>query len=100
MSGVSDVFEAVTWIAVLVVVLGAGIVAAAVAVRWYRRAQSPPADAGTLLSQFRDLRDRGAISDEEYRNIKTQLGLKLRDEIADASAPGSPKTSRRRKGRR
>lgn len=34
-----------------------------------------------LLDNFRDLHSGGQLSDEEYRNIKSKLAARLRDEL-------------------
>lgn len=40
-----------------------------------------------LLDKFRDLHSEGQLSDEEYRNIKSKLAAKLRDELKAAEKP-------------
>lgn len=37
-----------------------------------------------LLDNFRELHTRGQLSDEEYRNIKSKLAAKIRDEVREA----------------
>jgi hypothetical protein len=48
--------------------------------------------AGDLLDQFRDLRDQGELSPEEFKKIKSRLGGQLREEVAKAPANGEAKT--------
>lgn len=40
-----------------------------------------------LLDKFRDLHSEGQLSDEEYRNIKSKLAAKLRDELKATEKP-------------
>jgi hypothetical protein len=44
--------------------------------------------ASELLSKFRDLRDQGELSDEEFRNIKTLMADKLQQELNDKAERG------------
>jgi uncharacterized membrane protein len=39
--------------------------------------------ASQLMSKFRDLHSRGALSDEEFRTIKTTLATRLQEELKD-----------------
>lgn len=48
--------------------------------------------AGDLLDQFRDLRDQGELSPEEFKKIKSRLGGQLREEVTKAPANGEAKT--------
>jgi hypothetical protein len=48
--------------------------------------------AGDLLDQFRDLRDQGELSPEEFKKIKSRLGSQLREEVTKAPANGEAKT--------
>ena len=48
--------------------------------------------AGDLLDQFRDLRDQGELSPEEFKKIKSRLGGQLREEVTKAPATGEAKT--------
>ncbi len=41
-----------------------------------------------MLTKFRELHDRGDLSDEEYRTIKTLLSERLQDELKDTSDKG------------
>ena len=49
-------------------------------------------DSGTgtsdLMSNFRDLRAKGDLSDEEFRTIKSMLSEKLRNELRDSGDDG------------
>ena len=44
--------------------------------------------ARELLSKFRDLHEQGKLSDQEFRNIKTLLREKLRQELNDNAEKG------------
>lgn len=48
--------------------------------------------AGDLLDQFRDLRDQGELSPEEFKKIKSRLGSQLREEVTKAPVTGETKT--------
>lgn len=48
--------------------------------------------AGDLLDQFRDLRDQGELSPDEFKKIKSRLGGQLREEVTKAPATGEAKT--------
>ncbi|HEV7280015.1 MAG TPA: hypothetical protein VGN57_07355 [Pirellulaceae bacterium] len=48
--------------------------------------------AGDLLDQFRDLRDQGELSPEEFKKIKTRLGGQLREEVTTRPATGEART--------
>ncbi len=68
----------------------AALFATAVAVGFYLIAkvrnafrQSQPSTS-LLLDNFRDLHSSGQLSDEEYRNIKSKLAARLRDELKES----------------
>ena len=44
----------------------------------YRESDLEPSN---LMSNFRDLHSQGELTDEEYRNIKSKLAVRLRDEM-------------------
>ena len=48
--------------------------------------------AGDLLDQFRDLRDQGELSPEEFKKIKSRLGSQLREEVTKAPATSEART--------
>lgn len=52
--------------------------------------------AGDLLDQFRDLRDQGDLSPEEFKKIKSRLGGQLREEATKAPATDEARTDRRK----
>jgi len=69
--------ELVLWIAGLAVLL-------AVAIYVIDRVRGTPAQheptASQLMSKCRESHSRGELSDEEFRTIKTKLGLQLQEE--------------------
>ncbi len=46
-------------------------------------------DANQMLAQFRRLRDRGGLSDDEFQHIRTKLGPQIQLEAAEASGAAS-----------
>ena len=40
------------------------------------------------LSNFREMHERGEVSDEEFREIKTQLANKMQAELSDSDQTG------------
>ncbi len=41
-------------------------------------------DANELLTNFREMHSRGELSDQEFRNIKSNLAQQLRNELSEA----------------
>jgi hypothetical protein len=41
-----------------------------------------------MMAQFRDLHERGGISDEEFRTIKSKLATELKAELSDNGGTG------------
>lgn len=41
-----------------------------------------------MINNFRELHDRGELSDEEYRTIKTMLATRLQQELKGSSKSG------------
>ena len=69
-----------TWIQLCVwgaVLLGLVIVAALVVQRFRGSAAGKGATPGELLTNFQEMRERGDISDADYRRIKSVLGDKI-----------------------
>ena len=60
----------------------------ALAVVVLRRFRGGAADdqpsAHELLAKFRDLHDRGGLSDDEYRTIKTKLATQIESELTNS----------------
>ncbi len=63
-------------------------IAIAVARRYRGRAVHDNLDRHDLLSNFRELYDRGGLSDEEFRTIKSKLASELKAELKDNSGAG------------
>ncbi|HND51632.1 MAG TPA: hypothetical protein PLV92_04520 [Pirellulaceae bacterium] len=80
----TPVASAVIWVTVLVAL----IAVAAFVVRKFRdRAVGDTPPASDLLSNFREMAQQGALSDTEYRTIKTMLGAKLHQELPETPRP-------------
>lgn len=60
----------------------------AVARRFRGRAAQDKLDRHQMMSNFRDLYDRGGLSDEEFRTIKSKLASELKAELNDNSGAG------------
>jgi preprotein translocase subunit SecG len=60
----------------------------AVARRYRGRAAEDNLDRHQMMSNFRDLYDRGGLSDEEFRTIKAKLASELKAELRDNSGSG------------
>ncbi len=74
----SPAAQAVIWTAVLVVLIVVGIYFVLGFRRWQ---QDDRVSANELLTEFRNLRDSGRVSQAEFKNIKSVLGAKLQDEL-------------------
>jgi len=75
---------------VLLIAATAALVAVGVYVVGKVRAGLREDDVPTshLLTNFRELRARGELSDEEYRTIKAMLSARLQEEIKDSGEEG------------
>ncbi|HEX5102331.1 MAG TPA: hypothetical protein VFV87_00870 [Pirellulaceae bacterium] len=72
-----------TWIQLLIwvaVLIGLVIVALVVVQRFRGSAAGKGANSAELLTNFQEMRERGDISDADYRKIKSVLGDKIQDE--------------------
>jgi hypothetical protein len=67
-----------------------GAVVIALVQRWRRRSTSLGPSASEQLAQFRSLYEQGAISEEEYRRLRTILGEELRRAIDLPPHPPAP----------
>ena len=77
--------KAVLWIAILMVILAVGYYL----VRSFRdRRDDDRQTASDLLTNFREMRHEGDISEKEFRTIKTVLGQKLQEETKDPEDDG------------
>jgi hypothetical protein len=69
--------QVVIWVSVLFLLAALGIYV----ISFFRRQTGTPrSSASSMLSQFRELREKGDISPAEFGHIKTMLGPKLQDE--------------------
>jgi len=59
----------------------------AITQRWRKRSPTEGLTAGDQLSHFRELRDRGEITAEEFERIRAQLAGDLRKEMNLGPAP-------------
>ena len=62
------------------VLIGIGIVAIVTIRSWSRRTSADRGDWESVLSDYKNLRDKGVLSEEEYRKIRTLVELKKRDD--------------------
>jgi len=72
-----------TWIQLCVwgaILLGLVIVATLVVQRFRGSAADAGARPGELLTNFQEMRERGDISDADYRRIKSVLGDNIQDD--------------------
>ena len=60
----------------------------AVARRFRDRSAEDRLDPNQLLSNFRELYERGGLSDEEFRTIKAQLADRMQREVSDNEDTG------------
>ena len=75
--------QAVIWGSVLLILLVAG----AYVVRFFRdRDVKSQVSASELLSRFRELHEKGDLSQSEFRHIKSALGIRLHAEIRSEDA--------------
>jgi uncharacterized membrane protein len=58
----------------------------AVAGRMRRRPSDDTRDANAIMSSFRELYERGGLSDEEFRIIKAKLATELKGDASKADA--------------
>jgi uncharacterized membrane protein len=82
--------QVVLWSAVLAVFL---VCAYYVVLKFRDRAERDESGTSDLLSNFRELHERGTLSDTEYRTIKTQLGSTLQQELKVAGQKGPQDSS-------
>ena len=82
----TPVGQTVLWCAVLAVLL---VCAYFFVLRFRDNTGNDELDANDLLSNFRELHERGTLSEEEYRTIKTKLGSKLQSELKRTGEKGS-----------
>ena len=81
--------KAAVWFALIFILMALGIVLVR---RWRDDNADDTPDAHELLTKFRELHDRGGLSDEEYRTIKTKLAGQAQGQLRD-QLNGNEKTS-------
>jgi len=74
----SRVAQWVIWVTATMILIAAGCYVIA-KFRGYKDRKL--ISASEMLTNFREIRDRGGLSDAEYRNIKTLLSERLDDEV-------------------
>jgi hypothetical protein len=85
----SSAYEGLTQALVLFAVIFAlTAVALAIARRFRDRSAKDRLDPHELMSNFRELYERGGLSDEEFRTIKAKLAEELKAELKDNSHAG------------
>lgn len=57
--------------------------------RWRKRGEPPPLTANEQLAQFRELYERGELSQEEFDRIRARLTPHLRSELGGQPPPAS-----------
>jgi uncharacterized membrane protein len=80
-----DIGWALLWCAVLALLTASAIYLLG---RFRGNADEEQPTASGLLTNFRELHERGGLSDEEYRTIKTLLSERLQEELKDTSDKG------------
>ena len=70
--------KAAIWFALMFVLLALGI---KLVRKWRDDNADDTPDAHELLTKFRELHDRGGLSDDEYRTIKTKLAGQVQGQL-------------------
>lgn len=78
--------QAVIWTAVLVLIV---VLAYFALVKLRDQSLNDREQPSDLLSNFREMHQKGEISDDEFRNIKTRLAAKLQPGLKDSGDKGS-----------
>ncbi|MEX2093125.1 MAG: hypothetical protein WD971_10635 [Pirellulales bacterium] len=53
-----------------------------------RKINGDSASASDMLDNFREMHERGVLSDREFRNIKTRLAARIRAELSSSKETG------------
>ncbi len=53
-----------------------------------RKINDSGASSSDLLDNFREMHERGVLSDREFRNIKTRLAARMKAELSNAKETG------------
>lgn len=80
------VAQTVLWSAVLVLIV---VLAYFVLVKLRDQSLNDREQPSDLMSNFREMHQKGEISDDEFRNIKTRLAAKLQQGLKDSGDKGS-----------
>lgn len=64
--------------------------------KWRGANEDDQIGANELLTNFREMHSQGVLSDEEFRNIKSKLGRKLRDELNGSDKSGNDESDENR----
>ena len=80
------------WAALIIGALVLGSLIIYLADRWRKRPVQERLSANEQLSLYRELYERGELTQEEYDRIRAKLGKHLRQELAPPAppAPGGP----------
>ena len=70
------------------VLIGIGIVAIVIIRSWSRRSSADRGDWESVLSDYKNLRDKGVLSEEEYRKIRTLVNPHLQSGTTPAANAG------------
>jgi uncharacterized membrane protein len=85
----SDVYQSLIRAALLLAAIFAlTALGFAIARRFRGRAAHDKLDRHQMMSNFRELYDRGGLSDEEFRTIKAKLASELKATLNDNSGAG------------
>jgi hypothetical protein len=77
-SSLSSLLQAAAWFAVILFLLAVAIAGVR---KWRDGANQGEPTANELLTKFGELHDRGGLSDDEYRTIRTKLARQLETEV-------------------
>jgi hypothetical protein len=77
--------RAALWFAAIILMVAGGL---ALARKWRDRAAKDKHSRHEMMANFRDLHERGGLSDEEFRTIKAKLATELKAELNDNSKAG------------
>ena len=77
--------QVVLWTTALLIAIAIG---AFVVGRFRDRTGEDRLSANEMLSEFREMRHRGDIDESEYRQIKTELGDRIQQELKDTDETG------------
>ena len=80
------VAQTVLWSAVLVLIV---VLAYFVLVKLRDQSLNDREQPSDIMSNFREMHQKGEISDDEFRNIKTRLAAKLQQGLKDSGDKGS-----------